>query len=112
MQSSVEFGPWRKFFWPIYYYELRKIIPLFVMFFLISISYSLLRNIKDTLLINVPGSSIESIPYIKIFAVLPFTIFFIYVYTKLSDILSKQKLFYCTLSSFIIFFILFICILY
>jgi len=109
---SSEFGKWRSFFWPIHNHELKKLLPMFLMFFFISFVYSLLRNTKDALLITAPGSGAEAIPFLKVGGVVPVAIIFMIIYAKLSNILSKEKLFYTTLLPFIAFFILFALVLY
>lgn len=107
-----EFGKWRAFFWPVHYHELKKLLPMFLMFFFISFVYSLLRNTKDALLITAPGSGAEAIPFLKVGGVVPAAIIMMLLYAKLSNRLTKEKLFYITLSPFLIFFILFALVLY
>ncbi len=51
-KPTSEFGKWRSFFWPVHGHELKKLLPMFLMFFFISFVYSLLRNTKDALLIT------------------------------------------------------------
>ncbi len=109
---SVEFGKWRSFFWPVHRHELKKLLPMFFMFFFISFVYSVLRNAKDALLITAPGSGAEAIPFLKVGGVVPAAIIFMLVYAKLSNLLTKEKLFYVTVLPFIIFFILFATVLY
>ena len=47
-----EFSKWRAFFWPVHAFELKKIIPMLLMFFFISFNYTILRDTKDTLLVD------------------------------------------------------------
>ena len=110
--ASVEFGKWRSFFWPIHGHELKKLLPMFFMFFFISFVYSVLRNTKDALLITAPGSGAEAIPFLKVAGVVPAANIFMLIYAKLSNILSKEKLFYATVTPFILFFALFATVLY
>lgn len=111
-KPTREFGKWRSFFWPVHSHELKKLLPMFLMFFFISFVYSLLRNTKDALLITAPGSGAEAIPFLKVGGVVPVAIIFMIIYAKLSNILSKPNLFYTTLLPFIVFFILFATVLY
>lgn len=111
-QASTEFGKWRSFFWPVHAHELKKLLPMFFMFFFISFVYSLLRNTKDALLVTAPGSGAEAIPFLKVGGVVPAALIFMIIYAKLSNILSKEKLFYATIIPFIGFFILFATVLY
>ena len=110
--DTQTFGKWRTFFWPIYGHELKKLLPMFLMFFFISFVYSILRNTKDALLITAPGSGAEAIPFLKVGGVVPAAILFMLVYAKLSNILSKEKLFYATILPFMGFFLLFATVLY
>lgn len=110
-QTEASFSKLREILWPIHSYELKKFIPMFLMFFFVSFNYSLLRVMKDTLVINAPGSGSEIIPFLKL-CTTPAAIIFVSIYIKLSQILSKQKLFYVTLAPFGIFFLLFPFVLY
>jgi len=111
-QKTSEFGKWRSFFWPIHGYELKKLLPMFLMFFFISIVYSTLRNLKDTLIITAPGSGAEALPFLKTGGVVPAALILMLIYAKLSNILTKEKLFYATVLPFIIFYVLFATVLY
>lgn len=110
--TTAEFGKWRSFFWPVHGHELKKIIPMFLMLFFISFVYSALRNIKDTLIVTAPGAGAEAILFLKVGGVIPVSIVFMLVYAKLSNLLSKEKLFYATILPFLIFFFLFATLLY
>jgi AAA family ATP:ADP antiporter len=110
--KPTEFGKWRSFFWPIHHHELKKLLPMFLLFFFISLVYSVLRNTKDALLITAPGSGAEAIPFLKVGGVVPAAIIFMLIYAKLSNLLSKEKLFYTTILPFLIFFLLFATVLY
>ncbi|CCB85168.1 MULTISPECIES: NTP/NDP exchange transporter [Parachlamydia] len=109
-ESKPEFGPLRSFFWPVHNYELRKLLPMFLMFFCISFNYTILRDTKDTLIVTSSGA--EAIPFLKVWGVVPAAIIFMLLYAKLSNILSKEKLFYVTITPFIVFFALFATVLY
>lgn len=110
--KTAEFGKWRSFFWPVHKHELKKLLPMFLMLFFISFVYSALRNVKDALIVTAPGSGAEAILFLKVFGVIPVTFIFMLVYAKLSNLLTKEKLFYTTLIPFLIFFILFALVLY
>lgn len=110
--ANKEFGKWRSFFWPIHAFELKKVLPMFLMFFCISFNYTILRDTKDTLLVTAPGSGAEAIPFVKVWLVVPCAILFMLIYAKLSNVLSKQKLFYTVITPFLIFFALFATVLY
>ncbi len=110
--TKSEFGKWRSFLWPIHNFELKKVLPMFFMFFLISFNYTILRDTKDTLLVTAPGSGAEAIPFLKFWGVLPMAIIFMLIYAKLSNKLTKEKLFYATIIPFIVFFALFALVFY
>ncbi len=105
-----EFGKWRAFFWPVHGYELKKLLPMFFMFFFISFNYTILRDTKDTLIVGAAGA--EAIPFLKVWGVVPAAIIFMLIYSKLSNVLSKENLFYATIIPFIIFFGLFSTVIY
>ncbi|MCX6987106.1 MAG: NTP/NDP exchange transporter [Chlamydiae bacterium] len=110
--KSAEFGKWRSFFWPVHNFELKKLLPMFFLFFFINFNYTILRDTKDALIVTAPGSGAEAIPFLKVWGVLPFAILFMIGYSKLSNVLSKTKLFYTTISAFIVFFAIFALVLY
>lgn len=114
-QDTTEqvFGKFRAFFWPIHNYELKKIVPMLLMFFCISFNYSILRNLKDALVINAVGSpGAQIIPYLKFWGVIPCAIIFMLMFSKLSNVVSKKNLFYLSIIPFVIFFTLFGFVLY
>jgi AAA family ATP:ADP antiporter len=110
--GKSEFGRWRSFFWPVHNFELKKLLPMFFMFFFINFNYTILRDTKDALIVTAAGSGAEAIPFLKVWGVLPFAVIFMLVYSKLSNILSKPRLFYTMISVFIAFFALFALVLY
>ncbi len=110
MKANKEFSGLRSVFFPIYAYELKKIIPLgFILFFALFNHYCL-KNLKDSLIVTNAGA--EAIAFIKLFCVPPFAILCMLLYTKMSDRLKNEHLFYATLSFFLSFFILFTLVLY
>jgi len=111
-KKQQEFGKWRSFFWPIYAFELKKVLPMFLMFFFISFNYSILRNTKEVLIITAEGSGAETLIFIKTWLVFPCALLFTIFYAKLSNVLSKQALFYTIITPFLLFFAFFAIILY
>ncbi|MCH9613000.1 MAG: ADP,ATP carrier protein 1 [Chlamydiia bacterium] len=108
--SQPEFGKLRSFFWPIYSFELKKVLPMLFMFFFILFNYTVLRDTKDTLIVTSGGA--EVIPFLKFWGVLPMAVVFMLLYSKMSNLLSKPALFYSTVTPFIVFFGLFAVVLY
>lgn len=110
--TSPAFGKWRSFFWPIHRSELKKFLPMFLIFFLIAFNYNVLRSYKDSIVITAAHSGAEAIPFIKLWAVLPSAVLFTLLFTRLSNWYTREKVFYITLSIFLVFFIVFAFVLY
>lgn len=105
-----EFGPIRAFFWPIHRHELRKLLPMLGMLFLICFNYSILRNLKDSLVITSSGA--EVIPFIKVWVMLPTAVLLTFLFTWLSNHFSQERVFYIMISLFLVLFALFAFVLY
>ena len=84
-------------------YILKKVLPTSLMLLITIFIYSILRGTKDALLIPVLGA--EIISTIKLFGVLPSAIIFIVIYSKLANILSKERLYYSITIFFLVFFV-------
>ncbi|CAD6230626.1 unnamed protein product [Miscanthus lutarioriparius] len=91
---------------------LKKIVPLGLMFFCILFNYTILRDTKDVLVVTAKGSSAEIIPFLKTWVNLPMAIGFMLLYTKLSNVLSREALFYTVIFPFVAFFGAFAFVLY
>jgi hypothetical protein len=83
---------------------LKKILPPGLMFLCIFFNYTILRDTKDVLIITVKGSSVEIISFLKMWVNLPMAIGFMLLYTMLTEVLSKEALFYVVIFPFISFF--------
>ncbi len=94
-----EFGSIRSFLWPIHRYELRKLVPMLLMLFLICFNYSILRNMKDALVVTASGA--EVIPFIKVWVMLPTAVLLTYLFTCLSNKYSQERVFYIMITMFI-----------
>lgn len=114
MQSANTpvFGKWRSIFWPIQRKELKKFLPLLLMFALIAFNYNLLRAYKDSMIVTAANSGAEAIPFIKIWGILPGAILLTYFFTRLANRFSREKVFYIMMSLFLVFFFLFAFILF
>src|SRR5260221_4802746 len=104
--QAPEFSKLRSFFWPVYAYELKKLLPMLLMFFFINFNYTILRDTKDTLVITASGP--EVILFLKTYGVAPCAVLFLLIYAKLSNILSRENLFYSAIVPFLAFFALFV----
>ena len=100
--SPVEFKGWRSVLWPIHDYEFKKFVPLGIIMFFLLFNYTLLRDTKDSLVVNSAGAN--AISFLKLYCTTPAAILFVIIYAKMSNILSKQKLFHFTVTPFIMFF--------
>ena len=109
---TKEFGKWRSMLWPVHGFELKKLIPMLLLMFFINFNYTILRDTKDALIVTAPGSGAETIPFLKVWGVLPVAVLFMLIYAKLSNVLSKTRLFYVTIGGFLAFFVLFKLVLY
>lgn len=83
---------------------MNKFFSLLLMFLCVSFNYSILKNIKDALIVTAPGSGADAIPFLKVWCVTPAAVLYMITYTKLSNILTKEKLFFVSVFSFLIFF--------
>mmetsp|Transcript_11847 Transcript_11847/g.24137 ORF Transcript_11847/g.24137 Transcript_11847/m.24137 type:complete len:573 (-) Transcript_11847:312-2030(-) len=85
--------------------ERKKLLPLGLMFFVILFNYTILRDTKDVLVVTAAGA--EIIPFLKTYCNLPGAILFTIAYSKLSNLMSRENLFYVCIIPFIIFFVAF-----
>lgn len=108
--KPAEFGRWRSMLWPIHAFELKKFLPMFFLFFFINFNYTILRDTKDTLIVTSAGA--ETITFLKFWGVVPGAVVFMLLFTKLSNVFSRERLFMGLMASFGIFFGLFALFLY
>ena len=108
-ESNVEFSRPGIFF-PIHMHELKKFLPMALMMLFILYNYTILRDTKDTLIVNSAGA--EALSLIKLLGTVPGAIVIMLIYSKLSNVFSREKLFYVTILPFIIFFGLFAFVIY
>lgn len=86
-------------------YILHKYIPTTLIFLLSAYIYSLLRGVKDSILVPTLGA--ELISYVKFYIVFPSTVIFFICFSKLANILSRDKLYYVIAMFFASFFLLY-----
>ena len=111
-KESQIFDAIRKFILPIYGREFRKVLPYFITFFFITFIYHILRCLKHTLIIKTGGAGAEVIPFVKLWLVLPSSILFTYVYSKIADSEDRQRVLFKVLGLFVTFFVIFLYFLY
>lgn len=112
LPANAEFGPIRSLLWPIRQGELKKLVPMFLMLFFICFNYSLLRNMKDALVVTAQSSGAEVIPFIKVWVLLPMAVILTIAFTKLSNRFSQERVFYFMILGFLVFYGLFAFVLY
>jgi len=112
LKNDTEFSRLRSFFWPIHRKEIKKFVPLFILYALICFNYSLLKAAKDTLVITAPESGVAAIPFIKTWVILPMAFLTTFFFTYLVNKYNQEKVFYIIIGGFLSFFLVFATILY
>lgn len=110
--KKSEFTGLRAIFWPIHNFEIKKFLPMGLMMFCILFNYTVLRDTKDSIVVNAPGSGAEALAFIKLYGTTPMAILFMIIYAKLANVLSRQGLFYAALLPFLVFFAAFAMVIY
>jgi AAA family ATP:ADP antiporter len=108
--QQPEFTGWRAALWPIHNEELKKFLPLAFIMFCILFNYTLLRDTKDTIVVNSAGAG--AISFLKLYCVTPAAVLFVIFYAKLTNILSRENVFYAVVMPFLLFFGAFAFIIY
>ncbi len=90
--------------------ESYKLIWTAAMVFLIVLIHHMLRLAKDTLIISQLGT--EAISAIKVWGVFPATFFCVLIYIKLTDFLTRSKLFHLIIWFFVSYFVFFVLVAY
>ena len=111
-QAESKFGWLRALIWPIHRHEMKKLVPMLLLFFFITFNYNVLRTLKDTLVVNAKQSGAEVIPFIKFWFMFPGSVLMAYLYTRLSNRVSREWVFYIIAGGFITYFALFALALY
>lgn len=109
-QSTPEFTGLRARLWPIHAHELKKFIPLGIIMFCLLFNYTVLRDTKDSLVVNSAGAG--AITFLKLYCVTPAAILFVILYAKLTNAMSRENVFYAVVTPFIAFFGIFGFIIY
>lgn len=109
-QSTPEFTGLRARLWPIHAHELKKFIPLGIIMFCLLFNYTVLRDTKDSLVVNSAGAG--AITFLKLYCVTPAAILFVILYAKLTNAMSRENVFYAVVTPFIAFFGIFGFVIY
>ncbi len=102
--DKPEFSGFKAIFWPIYNFEIKKFLPMGLMMMCILFIYNIVRDTKDTLVVNMPGGGAESLGFLKLYGVTPSAILFMVIFIKLANVFDREKLFYVIVAPFLIFF--------
>lgn len=105
--EEKEFGIIRSLLWPVHRSEVKKVVSMLILLFLLCISYNVLRNLKDTIVLTAKHSGADVIPFLKVWGILPGAIAATWIYTRLCRYFSKEAVFYITISGFLAYFLLF-----
>ena len=97
-------------FFPIHLSELPHFLSMSLMMFLFIYVFTTVRDTKDTLVVSNCGA--EAIPFLKLYGVMPSAFLFIMGYSRLSQMVGKKSLFYCTLIPFFLFYSIFAFVLF
>ncbi|MDN3508908.1 MAG: Npt1/Npt2 family nucleotide transporter [Candidatus Neptunochlamydia sp.] len=111
-ETSGEFSRIRTLLWPIHRWEIKKVFPLLILYALICFNYHLLKAEKDTLVITANDAGAAVIPFIKIWVILPMAMLITFLFTRLFNKFSQEKVFYIMTGSFLAFFALFAFVLF
>jgi len=109
-KTEPEFTGWRAILWPIHNHELKKFLPLAFIMFCILFNYTLLRDTKDTIVVNSAGAG--AISFLKLYCVTPAAILFVIFYAKLTNVLKRENVFYAVVAPFLLFFGAFAFVIY
>lgn len=111
--EKPEFNKFRAAVWPIHGYEMKKFLPMSLMMFCILFVYTMVRDLKDTLITTVANcGGAECIPKIKLYGVLPVAFIAIVIFAKLVNKFDMQKVFYIVVGFFLTFYALFGFVIY
>lgn len=82
------------------------------MAFFIGFNYNILRNMKDALLVTAENSGAEVIPFIKVWGIVPGALLLTFIYSRLSNRLKRDQVFYAMIGIFLGFFAFFTFVIY
>ena len=110
--TSPGFSGLRSYFWPVHMHELTKIIPMIIMLAFVALDYTILRNLKDSLVVTAQGSGAEVIPFIKVWGILPAAVAAAMLFSFLLNRFSRSTVIHMIILSFTAFFLFFTCFVY
>lgn len=87
--------------------ELANFVPLALMFFLILFNYTVLKNVKDTVIVTQTEFGTEMIPFLKVYCNLPSAVIFTIYYQRLVSRFSMPVVLALCILPFLLFFTFF-----
>ena len=102
VNNTQDLGSVRSVVFPIRNSELRKFLPLALIFVLISLVYSLARSLKDMIILDDAGAA--AIYFLKLFGITPSMIIFTILYSKVSTVTNRDGRFNAVMIYFLVFF--------
>lgn len=100
----------QNFLWPIKRDELRKFFPMAFMLFFILFNYSVLRVLKDSLVI--PALGAEAVSFIKSYFVVPCAVLFTLLYAKMTNWMNFNRIFFSIGTFYLVYFVIFGLVIY
>lgn len=104
---SATFSLLRTLLWPVHRSEVKKVLGMLLLLFCLCICYSILRNLKDTVILTAKDSGAEVIPFIKVWGMLPAAFIGTWVYTRFMRWFGREKVVYIMISGFLSYFLVF-----
>ena len=108
----MSFSEIQKKLFPITQQEMKKVVPMTLLLFLLCVSSCILRNLKDAVLLIGNGSGAEVIPFIKVWGMLPAATLMAWLFSRLSHRFNRETAFYIIISSFLTYYLLFAFLIY
>lgn len=96
---------------PIYPGEYVKFFLLSMLSFFVCINFTLLRNVKETLIITHPDMGINAIPFLRSWFLIPIMFLFVKAYTFLSARYTQFQVCYFIVGFFLLYFLFFVFLL-
>ena len=97
---------------PIERWEYKKFLPFALMIGITVFNFTMLRNMKDTLVLTAPESGAEAVTYLKTLGVLPIVILCSALYVRLRKNVSFERSYNLIISMFLSCIAVFIFVLY
>src|ERR1700760_2885857 len=107
MSEEARFNRLQTILWPVHRYELKKLLPMLLVFFLIFFNYNVLRTMKDALVVTAKDAGAEVIPFIKVWAMFPGALLLTYMFTRFSNRFTRETVLYLILGLFLSYFFIF-----